>query len=58
MVKGLPQMSMIQMTAREFAEAIQEARALGWDQCVASMTYTDGSPVDVALNSNPYRSKR
>jgi hypothetical protein len=51
-------MSMIQMTAREFAEAIQEARALGWDQCVASMTYTDGSPVDVALNSNPYRSKR
>lgn len=29
--------------------------AQGWDAAVASMRYEDGTPVEVALNTNPYR---
>lgn len=45
----------VTMTLAAHYEGIREAQAAAWDQCVASMTYTDGSPVEVALNSNPYR---
>jgi hypothetical protein len=33
----------------------RELLAIGWDAAVAAMKYPDGSPVEVALNSNPYR---
>ena len=29
--------------------------AIGWDAAVAAMVYQDGTKVDVAENSNPYR---
>jgi len=34
----------------------RELLAIGWDAAVAAMKYQDGTPVEVALNSNPYRS--
>lgn len=33
----------------------RELLAIGWDAAVAAMTYEDGSKVEVAENSNPYR---
>lgn len=35
--------------------AVKQAAALGWDAAVAAMTYTDGTPVELAANINPYR---
>ena len=29
--------------------------AEGWDRCVRSLRYEDGSPVEIVSNSNPYR---
>ena len=29
--------------------------AEGWDKCVKSLRYEDGSPVEIVSNSNPYR---
>ena len=29
--------------------------AEGWDQCVKSMRYEDGSPVEIVESTNPYR---
>jgi hypothetical protein len=34
---------------------IWPAAALGWDAAVSAMTYEDGTPVEIAQNSNPYR---
>lgn len=51
-------MSNIQISTADFREALRQARAAAWDQCVASMTYEDGSPVDVALNSNPFKDEK
>jgi hypothetical protein len=39
------------------AEALRKAAAVGWDAAVAAMTYEDGTPVEVAQNSNPYRTE-
>ena len=36
-------------------EGRRELLATGWDAAVAAMTYTDGSPVELAANMNPYR---
>lgn len=35
--------------------AITQAAAVGWDAAVAAMKYEDGTPVELALNHNPYR---
>jgi hypothetical protein len=35
--------------------AITQAAAVGWDAAVAAMRYEDGTPVELALNHNPYR---
>lgn len=29
--------------------------AEGWDECVESLRYEDGSPVEIVSDSNPYR---
>ena len=29
--------------------------AEGWDKCVESLRYEDGSPVEIVSGSNPYR---
>ena len=29
--------------------------AEGWDRCVRSLRYEDGSPVEIVSDSNPYR---
>ena len=29
--------------------------AEGWDQCVKSLRYEDGSPVEIVSDTNPYR---
>ena len=29
--------------------------AEGWDKCVKSLRYEDGSPVEIVSDSNPYR---
>ena len=29
--------------------------AEGWDKCVESLRYEDGSPVEIMSDSNPYR---
>jgi hypothetical protein len=33
----------------------RELLAIGWDAAVAAMVYPDGTKVEVAENSNPYR---
>lgn len=33
----------------------RELLAIGWDAAVAAMVYQDGTQVEVAENSNPYR---
>ena len=45
---------------RKYARAALEAAAphlmaQAWDACVASLEYPDGSKVEVASNTNPYR---
>lgn len=36
-------------------ELIRAAKESAWDECVGSLIYPDGTPVQVASNSNPYR---
>ena len=36
-------------------ESRRELLAIGWDAAVAAMVYPDGTKVEVAKNSNPYR---
>jgi hypothetical protein len=47
--------------AAELARAALEAAALhlmaaAWDECASSLVYEDGSKVEIATNTNPYRS--
>lgn len=46
---------LITLTRNQYVMSIREARAQGWDEAVAAMVYTDGTPVDLAENQNPYR---
>lgn len=39
-------------TRREY-----ELLAVGWDAAVQAMRYSDGTPVDLAANVNPFRAK-
>jgi len=39
---------------RWYAEEIRKAKAQAWDEAVAAMKYTDGTPVEIAKNINPY----
>lgn len=43
------------VTRAQLKEYIRQAKESGWDAAVAAMTYTDGTPVEVADNNNPYR---
>lgn len=43
---------------RWLAEHDRQVSAVAWDKCVAAMAYSDGTPVEVVGNTNPYcRSK-
>ena len=48
---------LITITRKQLQETIREEQAIAWDKAVASLTYEDGTPVDVAANTNPYRSR-
>ena len=37
------------------AALIQESAAMGFDTAIKSLTYSDGTPVDVVRVANPYR---
>ena len=37
------------------AARAETTTAEGWDKCVKSLRYEDGSPVEIVSNSNPYR---
>ncbi|MGH3703015.1 MAG: hypothetical protein ACRDT9_00160 [Agromyces sp.] len=39
-------------------EVRAKAAAAGWDAAVAAMRYEDGSPVEITVNTNPYREGR
>lgn len=41
--------------AREVAGEVSKAQADAWDRAVRSLSYSDGSPVEVLSNPNPYR---
>lgn len=45
--------------ARELARAgfgsVRAGAEVGWDAAVGQMTYTDGTPVEIAENINPFR---
>ena len=32
-----------------------EAKAEAWDACARSIVYEDGTPVEIATNTNPYK---
>lgn len=32
-----------------------EAKAEAWDECVRSLVYEDGTPVEIKSNTNPYK---
>lgn len=34
---------------------LASACAAGWDACIASMRYEDGTPVEIVHSVNPYR---
>jgi len=48
----------IAMTEARFHDAIREAQAYGWDAAVNSMTYPDGTKVELMSNVNPYRTTK
>ena len=41
--------------ARATVEAVaDDLRGAGWETAIASLTYSDGSPVEVMASSNPF----
>ncbi|MBT2587916.1 hypothetical protein [Arthrobacter sp. ISL-95] len=57
LAEGLPEnlAAKFRKMSHEEATAIITGAAIGWDAAVAAMTYTDGTPVELAVNINPYR---
>lgn len=37
---------------------IRKAQEQAWDEAIASLCYSDGTPVEVIANTNPYRNTR
>lgn len=50
-------MTLFQLTEPELREVIRTAKEAAWDEVVSNMAYPDGSPVQIAENNNPYRTK-
>ena len=46
---------LIAATARAETTTDLQMLAEGWDECVKSLRYEDGSPVEIVSDSNPYR---
>ena len=46
---------LIAATARAETTTDLQMLAEGWDECVKSLRYEDGSPVEIVSDSSPYR---
>ena len=42
----------------EHITMLRKAAEIGWDQAVAAMQNENGSPAELILNVNPYRTER